>query len=112
MSWYMETELCHGTSEWDVLHEGFLLTFTFEYHWSDTIDDALQAVKAAIFKIPQESMGVLQPDWATQLSSALECYNVNVEEDDEDPRNSSISEMKVVLRFTDHHLKTSTLSRR
>jgi len=85
MNWYIETELYHGTGEWDVLCEGFLLTFTFEGHWSDTIDDALQVVKAAIFKIPQELMGVLRPEWATQLSSALECYNMNVEEDDEDP---------------------------
>ena len=30
MNWYMETELHHGTGEWDVLHEGFLLIFTFE----------------------------------------------------------------------------------
>ena len=52
MNWYTETELCHGTSKWDVLHEGFLLTFTFEDCWWDTIEDAPEAVKAAIFKIP------------------------------------------------------------
>jgi len=39
-----------GTSEWDVFCEGFLLNFIFEDHWLDTIDDALQAIKAAIFK--------------------------------------------------------------
>ena len=39
-------------------------------------------------------MEVLQPEWATQLSYALECYNVNVEEDDEDPRNINIPEME------------------
>lgn len=85
MNWYTETELCHGTGEWDVLREGFLLTFTFEDHWSNTVDNALQAVKATIFKIPQEPMGVLQLEWVTQLSSTLECYKVNVEEYDEDP---------------------------
>jgi len=94
MNWYTETELRHGIGEWEVLREGFLLTFTFEDCWSDTMDDALQAVKAAIFKIPQEPMEVLQPEWAMQLSSALECYNVNVEEDDEDSQNINISETK------------------
>lgn len=28
---------------------------------------------------------MLQPEWVTQLSYTLECYNVNIEEDDEDP---------------------------
>lgn len=31
MNWYIETELLHGTREWDILREGFLLTFMFEY---------------------------------------------------------------------------------
>jgi len=39
-------------------------------------------------------MEVLQPEWATRLSCVLECYNVNVEEDDEDPRNINIPEME------------------
>jgi len=41
MNWYTEMELCHGMSEWDILCEGFLLTFTLEDHLWDTIDDAL-----------------------------------------------------------------------
>lgn len=85
MNWYNEIELRHDTSEWDILQEGFLLTLTFEDRWSDTVDDALLAVKAPIFKIPQEPKEAFQPEWVTQLSYALECYNVNVEEDDEDP---------------------------
>ena len=32
MNWYTETELCHGMSEWDILHKVFLLIFTFEDH--------------------------------------------------------------------------------
>ena len=35
---------------------------------------------------------MLQSEWATQLSCALECYNVNIEEDDENPRNINILE--------------------
>jgi len=92
MNLYIETELRHGTGKRDVLCEGFLLTFTFEDRWSDTVEDALQAVKAAIFKIPQEPLEVLQTTWANQLSSALECYNAKVEEDDDDPRNINIPE--------------------
>lgn len=72
-------------SEWDILRKGFLLTFKFEDRWSDTIDDALQAVKAAIFRIPQGLLEVLQLMWATHLSSALEYYNMQAEEDDDDP---------------------------
>jgi len=54
MNWYIETELLHGIGEWDILRKGFLLTFTFEDHWWDTMDDVIQAVKAVIFRIPQE----------------------------------------------------------
>ena len=87
-------ELHHGMNEWDTLREGFQLTFTFEDRWWDIVDDALQAVKFAIFKIPQEPMEVLQPEWVTQMSCALECYNINIEEDDEDPQKINIPETK------------------
>jgi len=30
MNWYLETELCHVTAEWDILKEGLLLAFSFE----------------------------------------------------------------------------------
>ena len=39
-------------------------------------------------------MEVIKPKWVTQLSCALECYNVNLEEDDKDPRNINIPEME------------------
>ena len=84
MNWYIETELRHATSEWDILHEGFMLTFTFEDRWWDIVDDMLQEVKETIIKIPQEPIELIKPEWATQLSCALECYSVNTEEDDED----------------------------
>ena len=50
MNWYLETELYHGTGEWDILHEGFIMMFSFERE-SDRIDEALQEVKATIFRI-------------------------------------------------------------
>jgi len=92
MNWYIETELRHGMSEWDILCEGFLITFMFEDCWWDAVDDALQAVKATIFKIPLEPMEVIQAKWVTQLSYELECYNMNTKEDDEDSRKVNIPE--------------------
>ena len=102
MNWYTEMELHHGTSEWDILREGFLLTFTFEDHWWDTVDDALQAIKVAIFKIPQELMEVLQPDWATQLSCVLECYNVNMRRMMRIHDKLTFQKLKAVARCEDH----------
>lgn len=63
-------ELRHGTAEWDLLKEGFLLTFSFEYDFA-SIDEALQEIKAVIFRTPKEPMEWTQPDWSTQLCHAL-----------------------------------------
>lgn len=41
MNWYLEIELCHGTNEWDILRESFLLTSIFEDGF-ECIDEALQ----------------------------------------------------------------------
>ena len=59
------------------------MTFSFEDGF-DNIDEALQEVKAAIFRIQQDPLVLTQPEWATQLSHALECYNVTAEEEDEE----------------------------
>jgi len=40
MNWYLETVLHHGTAEWDILREGFLMTFSFEDGFG-SIDEAL-----------------------------------------------------------------------
>ena len=55
MNWYLKTELRHGTTEWDVLKEGFLLTFSFEDGFG-RFDEALKEIKAVIFKTPKEPM--------------------------------------------------------
>jgi len=44
MNWHLETELLHGTDEWDILRQGFLMTFNFEYGF-ECIDEVLQEVK-------------------------------------------------------------------
>lgn len=78
MNWYLETELHHGTEEWDILRHGYLMTFSFEDGF-DYIDTTLQEVKATIFRIQQDPLELIQPYWTTQLSNALEFYNVVVE---------------------------------
>lgn len=30
MNWYLEIELHHGMEKWDILRQGFFMTFTFE----------------------------------------------------------------------------------
>lgn len=81
MNWYLETELRHGTAKWDILREGFLMTFSFEDGF-ESIDEALQEVKAMIFRIPQDPLELVQPYWSTQLCHALECYNMTAEVED------------------------------
>ncbi len=71
MNWYLETELRHGTGEWCILHEGFIMTFNFKDGF-ECINEALQEVKVVIFKIPQDPLDLIQPDWTTQLSNVLE----------------------------------------
>ena len=41
VNWYLGIELCHGTVEWDILREGFLMTFNFEDGFK-SINEALQ----------------------------------------------------------------------
>jgi len=40
--------------------------------------------------MPQEPMEWVQPDQSTQLRNVLECYNVTIEEEDDDLRNINI----------------------
>ena len=91
MNWYLETELRHSNTEWDVLKEGFLLTFIFEDGFT-SIEEALQEIKVVNFRTPTSPMEWTQLDWSTQLHHVLECYNVTVEEEDEDLRNINIQE--------------------
>jgi len=85
----LETELRHAIGEWDILCEGFILTFNFEIGF-DCINQAPQEFKVAIFRIPQEHLDLIQPDWTTWLSHTLECYNGIAEEEDEDQKKINI----------------------
>jgi len=46
--WYLETELRHGTTDWDEMKESFFLMFSFEVGFTG-IDEAFQEIKASIF---------------------------------------------------------------
>lgn len=37
-------------------------------------------------------MDLIKPNWTTELSHVLECYNVTIEEKDENPRNINVPE--------------------
>lgn len=89
MNWYLEMDLHHGTSEWDILRESFLLTFSFEDGF-ECIDEALQEIKDTIFRTPEESVEWVHPDLSTQLRHELECYNVTAKEEEYDPRKINI----------------------
>lgn len=64
LNWYLETELCHDIEVWDILRQGFLMTFNFEDGFK-CIDKELQEVKLEIFRIPQDPLDLIQPDWST-----------------------------------------------
>jgi len=57
MNWYLETELHHGTGEWGILLEGFIIIFNFEDEF-DCIDKALEEVKAIIFRMSQDLLEI------------------------------------------------------
>lgn len=61
MNCYLEIELHHCIEEWDILRQGFLMTFIFEDGF-ECIDEALQEVKAAILRIPQDPLDFIQLD--------------------------------------------------
>lgn len=60
------------------------MTFSFEDEF-ENIDEAPQEVKVMIFSILQDTLELVEPDWSTQFCHALECYNVTVDGEDEDP---------------------------
>lgn len=91
MNWSLEIEIFHDTAEWNILREGFLMTFSFKGRFK-SIDEALQEVKAVILRITQDPLELVKLDLSTHLRHALECYNMIVEGEYEDPQNINISE--------------------
>jgi len=58
MNWYLETDLRHGTEEWDISCYGFIMMFNFKEGF-DYIDTALQEVKATIFRMLQDPLDLI-----------------------------------------------------
>ena len=56
------------------------------------MDDALQLVKITIFETPPKLEEVVPLNQSRQLSQPLACYNVQVEDDEDDPQNINILE--------------------
>lgn len=75
----------------NVLRQVFLMKFSFEDGF-ESIDEVLQEVKGEIFRTPHDPLDLIKLDWTTELSHALECYNITMEEEDEDPRKIDIPE--------------------
>lgn len=71
--WYLEIELCLGTTDWDEMMEGLLLTYRFAYG-GECINEALQEVKTRVFWITKEPRTLVRPDWPMQLEKTWECY--------------------------------------
>ena len=69
--------------------DGFELTFNFESNYPK-FDYVLESIKERIFDIDPFPV-VSYQDWAMQLETMLECYNLATDEDDE-PHNTNIPE--------------------
>ena len=85
-----------------MLVDGFELTFNFESKYPE-IDDALGSIRARVFEVGPLPVDSYQ-DWAVQLETALECYNLVADEDDE-PRNISIPESEGTCQVEGPDLK-------
>ena len=72
--------------------DSFLLTFAFESE-HPSVAQALDIIKTKIFEDCTISVPA-QPEWTIQLEEVLECYNFasELEEGEEDPRNTNIPE--------------------
>ena len=66
------------------------------------MDEALQAVKATIFKIPQQPMEVLQPEWAVHLVAHWSVIMYKWRRMMMTPEILIFQKPNVVARFKDH----------
>jgi hypothetical protein len=70
--------------------ESFLVTFHFEDD-NPGIDEALQIIKGNIFaEVPFSPYSM--PSWVPIAEGALQCYHVDGNQEDEDPRDINIPE--------------------
>ena len=75
------------------MKDNFIFTFSFVDGFQ-FIDDALQEIREEILWTPNELIAWLQPNQNAHSQNALECYNTNSKEGEEDPHKNNISESK------------------
>jgi hypothetical protein len=81
-NWYLELEVCRGTTAWEDLNRNFKETFKFEYD-THSVDTTLQIIKTNIFT-PKDSKITTPlcsvPKHYATIQEVLECYNVTRED--------------------------------
>jgi hypothetical protein len=76
-NWYIDQEMRRGTTEWTILQQNFVVTFSFE-HENPNIDLALQMIWGMIFiDEPEiEIMTEYQQQNKQIVKELLSCYHV------------------------------------
>ena len=87
-NWYAEVEIRQGTVSWDTLFDSFVLTFSSNEDFP-ALDTAIRLIHTKV--LDDQEIVEYQPDWKAQEANAVECYNLAIDEDD-DQRNINILE--------------------
>jgi hypothetical protein len=91
--WYLELEVCKGTTYWEDLTHNFKVTFKIEYD-APWVDTTLHIIKTKIFTPKHLKILVafcIEPIYFATNQEVLECYNVlGEDQEDEDSRNLQI----------------------
>ena len=84
-NWYIDQELCRGTTSWTVLQQKFTVIFSFE-HENPNIDAALKQIRGVIFiKEPKIELIIEEQHRNKQtVKELLSCYHVQEEAPDKD----------------------------
>jgi hypothetical protein len=95
-NWYVDQELRRGTTEWTILQQNFIATFSFE-HENPNVDFTLKHIRGLIFidKLELDLMTEYQQQNRWTVKELLSCYHVEEDiPDEEDPRNIQIPEIE------------------
>jgi hypothetical protein len=95
-NWYINQELCRGTTNWTVLQQNFIVTFSFENE-NPIIHSELKQIRGVIFiKEPEVELMTEEKQQNKQtVKELLSCYHVQEEEaDEDDPCNIHITKVE------------------
>ena len=87
-NWYAEAELRRDTVSWDCLVDSFVITFSTNEVFL-ALDASIRLIHAKLFD--DQKLVEYWPDWKIQEAHAVECYNLEIDEDT-DLRNIDIPE--------------------